>query len=87
MDKPTLRRWGRERRRELPAAVRDDAGRAVARRVLKLPELTYPTRVLAYAAVGAEVPTAGLIAALQAAGHRVALPRIDDGACGPDERG
>ena len=82
MDKPTLRRWGRGQRRGLSTAERDAAGRALARKVLGLAELAVPARVLAYAAVGAEMPTAGLIAALQAAGHRVALPRISDAGAG-----
>lgn len=82
MDKTTLRRWGRDRRREIASAAQEKAGRAIARRVSGLAELASPTHVLAYAAVGAEVPTSGLIAALHAAGHRVALPQIDDADAG-----
>ena len=78
MDKPTLRRWGREQRRGVDPAARVTAARAMVARVLALPQLAAPTEVLAYTAVGAEVPTDDLLAALHAAGHRVALPRITD---------
>jgi len=75
MDKPTLRRWGRDQRRGIARLEREAAACAIVERALA--ELVEPTRVLAYSAIGAEVPTAGLIAALHLAGHRVALPRID----------
>ena len=82
MDKPTLRQWGRQQRRGIDPAARGIAAQAMVARVLALPELATPTGVLAYTAVGAEVPTAALLAALHAAGHRVALPQIDDARAG-----
>lgn len=85
MDKPTLRRWGREQRRGIDPAARVIAARAMRARVLALPQLATPTGVLAYTAVGAEVPTAELLEALHAAGHRVGLPQIND-ACTGDMR-
>ncbi len=78
MDKPTLRRWGRDQRRRIDAPARVAAAREVVQRVLALDELARPTCVLMYAAAGAELPTAELRAALHAAGHRVGLPRIAD---------
>ncbi|BAM02306.1 5-formyltetrahydrofolate cyclo-ligase [Phycisphaera mikurensis] len=75
---------GKARLRKRMAAVRGSitpahraaAGAAVADRVLALPELAAPTRVLAYAATPRELPTAGLVDRLLAAGHVVAVPVV-----------
>jgi len=82
MDKPTLRRWGRGQRRGMASAERAAAAVSIVEQALALPELAEPTRVLAYAAFGSELPTSLLRSALHAAGHRVALPRIDDADAG-----
>ncbi len=59
-------------------AERERQGRCVAACVLALAELKRPRRVLAYAATATELPTAGLVDALLAAGHEVAVPVVGD---------
>jgi 5-formyltetrahydrofolate cyclo-ligase len=63
----------------LAPAQRQAASEAVARLVVDLPELTVARVVMAFSSFGSELPTDPLLAALDARGLRVGLPRIVDG--------
>lgn len=56
----------------------DDAAAAVAQRVIALPELAEPRLVGCYLSIRRELPTGPVLAALQAAGHAIAVPRVVD---------
>lgn len=61
----------------LPAAVRQEAGAAITRRLLALPAFEAAGAVLSYAGFGSEFDTAGFNAAVVAAGKTLLLPRVD----------
>jgi 5-formyltetrahydrofolate cyclo-ligase len=63
----------------LPAADRARRDRAIAERFLSLPEVRDARTVMAFWSFGSEVSTGPLLAALDAAGVRTALPRIVEG--------
>jgi 5-formyltetrahydrofolate cyclo-ligase len=63
----------------LPAADRARRDRAIAERFLSLPEVRDARTVMAFWSFGSEVSTGPLLAALDAAGGRTALPRIVEG--------
>jgi len=63
------------RRRAVAPEVARAAGAEVARRLLDLPELAAPARIAIYAAVGDELPTAPLLAALRAQDRTPLFPR------------
>lgn len=63
-----------------------EAGTAVARAVLGLPELARPAVVGCYLSVRRELPTDALVQALIAAGHTVGVPRVIDRAAGMELR-
>lgn len=75
--KRDLRREVLERRDALTPDERRAKSRAVAERLLALPELGGRRMVLAFWSFGSEVDTAPILAALAARGHRLALPRIE----------
>lgn len=79
IDKSALRQRMREMRGGLTPEGLSLGGRAVADRVLALPELAVPTTVCVYLSVRRELPTADLVAALLARGHTVVVPRVIDG--------
>jgi 5-formyltetrahydrofolate cyclo-ligase len=62
----------------LDALQLEQAGNAVAERVLTVPELAVPTAVGCYLSVRKELPTGSLIVWLQSVGHRIAVPRVVD---------
>lgn len=73
-----LRRQLRERRAQLPAAVRAAAARAVARHIASMPWLQRGRPIGAYAAVGTEIDAAPLITLALRRGCPPYLPRIVD---------
>jgi 5-formyltetrahydrofolate cyclo-ligase len=77
--KRAVRRAAIERRDALDPAERARASRAIAGRVLGLPELRGARTVMAFWSFGSEVDTAPLLEALEAAGIAVVLPRIEGG--------
>lgn len=76
-DKTALRRELRSRRKSLPAGIRKIAAKRAAMRALRLPELRNAGHVAIYLAVGSELDTAPLIAALRRRGITVSVPRIE----------
>ncbi|MDO8962924.1 MAG: 5-formyltetrahydrofolate cyclo-ligase [Coriobacteriia bacterium] len=79
--KESARRSALAARDSIDAGERDDAARRVAARVADLPEARGVRSVLAYAAMRDELDPAFAVAALTAAGARIAFPRV----CGPGE--
>lgn len=84
MNSAELKRAKRDVRRRvlaardaLPVWARDRASAAATERVISLPEVASAGLVLAFWSFGSEPSTEGLIAALDARGIGVALPRID----------
>lgn len=77
--KAALRQEMLAARRDLSAGERAAASRAVAARVIALPDFAAATTLAAYPAMGAEVDTAPIVAAALAAGKRIAWPRIAAG--------
>jgi 5-formyltetrahydrofolate cyclo-ligase len=77
--KRALRREVRARRDGLPLADREARSAAIAARLLALPELERSGTVMAFWSFGSEVDTAPILGGLDAAGIRVALPRIERG--------
>ncbi|MFQ6141728.1 5-formyltetrahydrofolate cyclo-ligase [Streptomyces seoulensis] len=75
-DKRALRRGLLAARARLTAAEVGEAGRALARHALELPELARAGTVAAYVSVGAEPGTHALLDALHARGARVLLPAL-----------
>lgn len=75
-DKRALRRALLAARGRLTADDVREAGRALARRALELPELAGARTVAAYVSVGAEPGTHALLDALHARGVRVLLPAL-----------
>lgn len=73
-ERQQLRKQLLTRRGQLTSAERLAAEHAVERHLLALPELQRPCRVGSYYSVRAELPTQGINATLQSAGHRLALP-------------
>jgi 5-formyltetrahydrofolate cyclo-ligase len=63
----------------IPEEHRAKLGELVVDRLLALPEMAPAHTVMAFWSFGSEVSTQGLLASLQEAGVRVALPRIVDG--------
>ncbi|MBE6469852.1 MAG: 5-formyltetrahydrofolate cyclo-ligase [Coriobacteriaceae bacterium] len=74
--KGALRRRMLALRLAIPAAARADADARIARRVRELPAFAAAGTVFTYLSFGPEVDTRALIAAAQAAGKTVALPRV-----------
>ncbi|HKK23619.1 MAG TPA: 5-formyltetrahydrofolate cyclo-ligase [Pseudohaliea sp.] len=75
--KAAVRRRLRAARRELAPAARDAAARAVAAQAATLPGWRPGARLAAYVAADGELDPAPLLAAAQAAGLAIYLPRID----------
>lgn len=78
--KADLRRTIRRVRASIPEPDREARGRAIAAAALALPETEAAGTVFVFLSFGDEVPTGELVAGLQAAGKRVVLPAVDDGA-------
>jgi 5-formyltetrahydrofolate cyclo-ligase len=78
-DKRRLRREVLALRDAIPEAERARDSRAIAARVLALPELEAARTVLAFSSFGSEVDTGPIVEALLSRGVRTALPRIQDG--------
>lgn len=74
--KGELRRRMRQIRGALPEAPWSERSRAVCERALELEELRASRSLAAYVAVRREADPAALLAAVRAAGGRVALPRV-----------
>jgi 5-formyltetrahydrofolate cyclo-ligase len=77
--KRRLRREVLALRDAIPEADRARRSRAIAARLLALPELEAARTVLAFSSFGSEVDTGPVVEALVARGLRVALPRIEEG--------
>ena len=75
--KRRLRDEVRARRDALPAEQRAAASRAIAERVLALPEIEAARTVMAFWSFGSEVDTAPLLEGLVRAEIRVTLPRVE----------
>lgn len=76
-DKAALRRELRSRRKALSPRARKVAAKRAAMRALRLPELRNARHVALYQAVGSELETAPLIAALRRRGITLSVPRIE----------
>jgi 5-formyltetrahydrofolate cyclo-ligase len=63
----------------LPPREAAAAGRAIADRLLGLPELGAAGTVLVFSSFGSEVPTAVIVERLLGMGRRVAMPRVAGG--------
>jgi 5-formyltetrahydrofolate cyclo-ligase len=74
MDPTELRRNMNRQRRALPARVTRQAGRAVARRIWKLPAMRRARRIGMYLAVGGEVDCSTILERVISAGREVYLP-------------
>jgi 5-formyltetrahydrofolate cyclo-ligase len=74
--KQLLRREGRRRRAGLGAPWREEASRAIAQRVLHLPEVETARAISLYASFGSEVCTHWLIGQLLARHKTVVLPVV-----------
>lgn len=79
-DKQVLRKTLRRIRQAIPTIQRLRAARAVARHALRCAPLRRARRVAVYLAMSSELPTAPLIAAIQARGIRVFAPALVRGA-------
>ncbi|MHB1511269.1 MAG: 5-formyltetrahydrofolate cyclo-ligase [Acidimicrobiales bacterium] len=77
--KDMLRATMRETRRAIPPAERANAAARIVSSVLSLPEIGSAHTVLAFASFGSEVPTAELLAQLEADGVQVLLPYLEAG--------
>ena len=77
--KRALRREVRARRDALTEGERTSRSLAIAERLLAMPELAGANTVMAFWSFGSEVETEPLVRRLVASGHRVVLPRIEDG--------
>jgi 5-formyltetrahydrofolate cyclo-ligase len=66
-------------REAIPAPDRERMSEAAAQRLFAVPALSSAMNVLAFAAFGSEIATAGVIRRLHAEGRRVLLPRLRDG--------
>jgi 5-formyltetrahydrofolate cyclo-ligase len=66
-------------REAIPAPDRERMSEAAAERLFAVPALSSAMNVLAFAAFGSEIATAGVIRRLHAEGRRVLLPRLRDG--------
>ena len=77
--KRALRREIRGLRDGMPLQERTRKSAAIADRLMSLPEVRDARTVMAFASFGSEVETAGILERLDAAGTRVALPRIVEG--------
>ena len=75
--KRRLRREVLALRDAVPEADRAARSRAIAERLLALPELEDARTVLAFSSFGSEVDTGPIVEGLLARGTRVALPRIE----------
>jgi 5-formyltetrahydrofolate cyclo-ligase len=74
--KRDVRRRALLARDAIPHEERARIGERIAARLVAIRELAEPKLVLAFSSFGSEVPTGPSLAALLAAGHRIALPRI-----------
>ncbi|MEQ1568398.1 MAG: 5-formyltetrahydrofolate cyclo-ligase [Myxococcota bacterium] len=74
--KQELRAEMRRRRAGWTELALEQAGNAVAERILTLPDLALPTAVGCYLSVRKELPTGALVSWLQSMGHTVAVPRV-----------
>src|SRR5712691_2970364 len=74
--KAALRRQVVAARAEMPAAEREDAGRAIRDHVLSLPEVAAAGTVAAYYSAGTEPATHSLVYALWKRGSYVVLPLL-----------
>jgi 5-formyltetrahydrofolate cyclo-ligase len=66
-------------REAISAPDRERMSEAAAERLFSVPALSSAMNVLAFAAFGSEIATAGVIRRLHAEGRRVLLPRLRDG--------
>jgi 5-formyltetrahydrofolate cyclo-ligase len=66
-------------REAIPAQDREKMSEAAAERLFAVPALSSAMNVLAFAAFGSEIATAGVIRRLHTQGRRVLLPRLRDG--------
>jgi 5-formyltetrahydrofolate cyclo-ligase len=78
-EKERLRRHMRAVRAAIPPEERGAAAAAVEAALLELPVVADATTMLAFASFGSEIPTAGILAGLRAAGKRMLLPFLVDG--------
>lgn len=78
-NKQRLRRHMRAVRAAIPPEERAAAAVVVEAALLELPAIAGAGVVLAFASFGSEIPTAGILAGLRAAGKRVVLPFLVDG--------
>ena len=76
--KRLLRRRAHRIRNAIDPVTRLEAERRIRQHILELPQLATPRPVLAYASIRSEVSTMPLLTDLVAAGHQVALPRVED---------
>ncbi|MEM8561089.1 MAG: 5-formyltetrahydrofolate cyclo-ligase [Pseudomonadota bacterium] len=79
-DKPELRRQMRQRRRALGVAVRQNAAKAAAQHIHKLPSWSRAQRVALYLAQDGELDTAVLAEVCRKDGKQLYLPVIDSSA-------
>ncbi len=77
--KRALRARVRALRDSVPAPDRTERSRAIAERLLALPEVREAGTVLLFSSFGSEVETSEMIERLHASGKRVALPRVEAG--------
>ena len=78
-EKRRLRRRMKELRDAMPAAKRAAASAVVEATALGLPGIAGAVNVLAFAAFGSEIATAGILERLAAGGKRVLLPFLVEG--------
>jgi 5-formyltetrahydrofolate cyclo-ligase len=79
-EKAAFRARMRAARAALGPEERGAAAERVERALFALPELVGAETVLAFAAFGSEIPTAGILARLESEGRRVLVPFLVDGA-------
>jgi 5-formyltetrahydrofolate cyclo-ligase len=75
-EKSELRKQIRRMRATWSHQALEQAGNAVAERILTLPHLVSPAPVGCYLSVRKELPTGGLLAWLRSMGHEIAVPRV-----------
>lgn len=76
-EKKALRARILERRDQLDPATRLDHSRIISEKLLALPAYRAAGLVSAYASIGSEFDTAGILAAILGSGKRLLLPRIN----------
>lgn len=76
-EKKALRERILEQRDELSPATRLDHSRIISEKLLALPAYRAAGLISAYASIGSEFDTAGIVAAILGSGKRLVLPRIN----------